>query len=165
MKFYVVLRSSIINRKMLIQHKHLLAQSIKHDRGRAWRFNIPKSIKSDLHVVEFADGNLEDPKSDPIGVYSKWGTRRFIWRDTIFLEYNLDANRMIKQINESITESWLTTTTGDILHDMLKKYSRDSFTVTENTLNQNRSRVLNADHDGATSSIVRILYKAKHQDI
>jgi hypothetical protein len=104
---------------------------------------------------------LEDPKSEPIGVYYRWGTRTFIWRDSLFGEYNLDANRLINEIKGPRSAP-----ASDKLYTMLRKYSRDSFNINgatgeSSSTPENR----NIDSDTATDSVVRVLYKLKNQEI
>lgn len=133
--------------KFFVVTRHLIIDNV----------SLPKSFRNNLYIVEFSNGNLEDPKSEPIGVYYKWGTRVFVWRDALFGEYNLDADRLISRMKISGPAPYL-----DRLCDMLRRYSRDSFNINDSI---SRPENRNLEFGSAKDSVVRVLYKLKNQEI
>jgi hypothetical protein len=84
------------------------------------------SIGRTLYIVQFQAAGIEDPASEPIGVYHYAGIRRFIWRDRFFSEYNLDHRPVMERVSELITETIDKATMLNYrkLLDLLKYYGK-----------------------------------------
>lgn len=121
---------------------------------------LPKHL-GDIHIIEFINKGIEDPESDPIALYYAGGTRKFLWRDMLYCEYNVNASDIFKVgiFNTGPTPlSPTLTKPDDELSGMLRRYSRKPFVDFE-SLGINDSRATE------TESIVRVLYKLKTQRI
>jgi len=53
-----------------------------------------------IYLLEFAQGDLEVPQQEPIGVYHYAGIRRYLWRDQYWNEYNIDYRYFMDRTKE-----------------------------------------------------------------
>ena len=67
---------------------------------------FPKSsIGNFLYLVEFQAAGIELPSSEPIGICYYAGIRRFIWRDKMYSECDLDHRTAKTRVSELIIET------------------------------------------------------------
>lgn len=61
-------------------------------------FKMPKVGSSyNIYIVEFQTANLENPTTEPIGVFFSRGMRRYLWRDRYWAEYAM-PHRAVNEI-------------------------------------------------------------------
>lgn len=60
------------------------------------KYKMPKSLGKSVCLIIFKRCGLEDPNCDPIGVYYDGGTRRYLWRKTVWNGIDYDMNNIIK---------------------------------------------------------------------
>lgn len=79
---------------------------LRHMRLDARLFTgFPKFLPPETYLVEFQAVGIELPSSEPIGICYYAGIRRFIWRDKMYSECDLDHRTMKTRISELITET------------------------------------------------------------
>ncbi len=62
------------------------------------KLQLPSTLNL-VHIVEFAEGDLTDPKADPIVVSFQNGCRQYYWSGRLFHEIQLDIKSVIDSIN------------------------------------------------------------------
>jgi hypothetical protein len=53
-----------------------------------------------IFLLEFAEGDLNTPVKEPIGVYHYAGIRRYLWRENYWNEYNIDTRYFMDRTKE-----------------------------------------------------------------
>lgn len=82
------------------------------------RLGVQGAFSNTTFLVEFCDRDIEDPNSDPIGVYYYNGSRRFIWKDRFWSEVNIDRNVLLHNLALSKYRP-----NDELLRELLQKYS------------------------------------------
>jgi hypothetical protein len=87
-------------------------------------WGLPRVAKV-LYILEFGTRDLANPDSDPIGMYSYAGMRRYFWRDKFWAEVELHTSHVLKQathrLNECVVDGERDRLTGLIA--VLKSYA------------------------------------------
>ncbi len=67
------------------------------------KYDLPR-IAPLLYMIEFTVQNLENPQSDPIGVYFYAGIRRYVWRDKFWSDYEIPVRCFMNKIAEKLRD-------------------------------------------------------------
>jgi hypothetical protein len=81
-------------------------------------YNISKSV-GDIALIKFSFGDLSDPATDPIAMYSEGGIRKYLWKGSTFGEYAIDTHDIHKIL---ISKNTVSQNTAAVVLELLVKY-------------------------------------------
>lgn len=65
----------------------------------AHTLGFPNAVKGTFQIVTFTVQNLENPKTEPIGVFFQNGNRTYLWRDKYWAEYDLPTAQFLEALD------------------------------------------------------------------
>ncbi len=100
------------------------------------------SLRGGLQIVGFTVRNLADPSTEPIGLFYQGGTRRYIWRDKFWADYDVPCSPLMTAIALKLRDTQ-DEGTGLMLRrllDILKHYKSDAGPTLEDRIDNPHSR-------------------------
>ena len=87
-------------------------------------FGYLASFKGGLNIVTFSATDLANPSTEPIGLYYVNGTRRYIWRDKFWADYDVPVGPLMAAVSLKLrdTKDEATALTLRRVLDILKEY-------------------------------------------
>lgn len=81
-----------------------------------------------LHVITFTVRDLDNPTSDPIGLFYVAGTRRYIWRDKYWADFDVPVGPLLAAITVKLRDTQDRETAIDLrrIMDVIKCYKSDA---------------------------------------
>lgn len=105
-------------------------------------FGYLASFKGGLQIVSFTARDLANPATEPIGLFYVNGTRRYIWQDKFWAEYDAPCGPLMAAVSLKLrdTKDEETALTLRRVLDILKGYKVDAGPTTEDHVDNPASR-------------------------
>lgn len=109
---------------------------------RAPDFSYIRTLGKDgsLYLVGFTVQDLEHPSTEPLALFFRYGTRRYLWRDRFWAEYELPKGPLLVGLTYLLKETKDEVETAEIrrLIDLVQRYHVCAGPTLEDTTGSDR---------------------------